>query len=250
MKTHRYRAVSGAAAVAALMSLAGIAGATDLEQEMANPSNWAAPAGDYANHRHSTLNQINASNVGKLQVAWTMSTGVLRGHEGSPLVIGDTMYMVTPFPNNVYAVNLKDQTFRWKYEPKQDADVVPVMCCDTVNRGVAYGDGKIFLQQADTTLVALDAKTGKVVWSVKNGNPKIGETNTNAPHVFKDKVYTGISGGEFGVRGRMHAYDIKTGRLVWKAYSEGTDAEMIMDPQKTMTWTNGKMVPVGKDSSL
>ncbi|HVW70680.1 MAG TPA: methanol/ethanol family PQQ-dependent dehydrogenase, partial [Steroidobacteraceae bacterium] len=205
---------------------------------------------DYANHRYSTLKQITADNVGRLQVAWTLSTGVLRGHEGSPLVIGDTMYIVTPFPNNVYAVNLKDQTFKWKYEPKQDADVVPVMCCDTVNRGLAYGDGKIFLQQADTTLVALDARTGKVIWSAKNGNPKIGEANTNAPHVFKDKVYTGISGGEFGVRGRMHAYDIKTGRLVWKAYSEGTDAEMLIDPQKTMTWTNGKMAPVGKDSSL
>ena len=154
-----------------------------------------------------------------------MSTGVLRGHEGSPLVIGDTMYIHTPFPNNVYAVNLKDQTFKWKYEPKQDADVVPVMCCDTVNRGLAYGDGKIFLQQADTTLVALDAKTGKVVWTAKNGNPKIGETNTNAPHVFKDKVLTGISGGEFGVRGRLIAYDIKTGKQVWTACSTGPDAE-------------------------
>lgn len=115
--------------------------------------------------------------------------------------------------DNVYAVSLKDQTFRWKYEPKQDADVVPVMCCDTVSRGLAYGDGKIFLQQADTTLVALDARTGKVIWSVKNGNPKIGETNTNAPHVFKDKVVTGISGGEFGVRGRLIAYDLKTGKM-------------------------------------
>ena len=146
-----------------------------------------------------------------------MSTGVLRGHEGSPLVIGDTMYVHTPFPNNVFAVNLKDQSFKWKYEPKQDADVIPVMCCDTVNRGLAYGDGKIFLQQADTTLVALDANTGKVVWSAKNGDPKIGETNTNAPHVFKDKVITGISGGEFGVRGRLIAYDIKTGKKVWTA---------------------------------
>ena len=150
-----------------------------------------------------------------------MSTGVLRGHEGSPLVIGDTMYMHTPFPNNVYAVNLKDQTFKWKYEPKQDANVVPVMCCDTVNRGLAYGDGKIFLQQADTTLVALDANTGKVVWTAKNGDPKIGETNTNAPHVFKDKVITGISGGEFGVRGRLIAYDLKTGKKVWTAWSTG-----------------------------
>ena len=236
-------------AVAAATSGVALADA-DLDQKIADSANWAAQAGDYANHRYSELKQINAGNVGKLQVAWTMSTGVLRGHEGSPLVIGDTMYIHTPFPNNVYAVNLKDQTYRWKYEPKQEADVVPVMCCDTVNRGLAYGDGKIFLQQADTTLVALDAKTGKVAWTVKNGNPKIGETNTNAPHVFKDKVLTGISGGEFGVRGRMHAYDIKTGKLVWKGYSEGTDAEMIMDGQKTMTWTNGKMAPVGKDSSL
>ena len=249
---YEYRSILMRAAVlaaAAATSTSALADA-DLDQKIADPSNWAAAAGDYSNHRHSSLNQINAGNVGKLQVAWTMSTGVLRGHEGSPLVIGDTMYIHTPFPNNVYAVNLKDQTFSWKYEPKQDADVVPVMCCDTVNRGLAYGDGKIFLQQADTTLVALDAKTGKVVWTAKNGNPKIGETNTNAPHVFKDKVITGISGGEFGVRGRVVAYDIKTGKQVWKGYSTGPDNEMLIDPAKTMTWTNGKMAPVGKDSSL
>jgi PQQ-dependent dehydrogenase (methanol/ethanol family) len=124
------------------------------------------------------------------------------------------------------------------------------MCCDTVNRGLAYGDGKIFLQQADTTLVALDARTGKVVWTAKNGNPKIGETNTNAPHVFKDKVITGVSGGEFGVRGRLIAYDLKTGKRVWTAWSTGPDADLLVDPAKTMTWTNGKMAPIGKDSSL
>jgi len=238
--------VAAAAAAAAAVALAD----ADLDQAMSNPSNWASQAGDYANHRHSTLNQINEGNVGKLQLAWSLSTGVLRGHEGSPLVIGDTLYMHTPFPNNVFAVDLKDQTIKWKYEPRQDETVVPVMCCDTVNRGLAYGDGKIFLQQADTTLVALDAKTGKVVWSVKNGNPKIGETNTNAPHVFGDKVLTGISGGEFGVRGRLTAYDIKTGNVVWRAWSTGPDAEMLVDPKKTLTWTNGKMRRVGKDSSL
>jgi lanthanide-dependent methanol dehydrogenase len=241
--------VSVAALATTVMSVTAVAD-PDLEQKMGDSSNWAAQAGDYANHRWSDLSQINAGNVGKLQVAWTLSTGVLRGHEGSPLVVGDTMYIHTPFPNNVYAVNLKDQTYKWKYEPKQDVNVVPVMCCDTVNRGLAYGDGKIFLQQADTTLVALDAKSGKVVWSVKNGDPKIGETNTNAPHVFKDKVLTGISGGEFGVRGRVVAYSIKDGKKVWTGYSVGPDAEMLMDPAKTMTWTNGKMAPVGKDSSL
>src|SRR2546430_1979070 len=166
------------------------------------------------------------------------------------LVIGDRLYIHSPFPNKVFAISLADQQIKWKYEPRQDPTVIPVMCCDTVNRGVAYADGKIFLQQADTNLVALDAKTGKEVWKVKNGDPKKGETNTNAPHVFKDKVITGISGGEFGVRGFLAAYDIKSGRQVWKAYSTGPDAEMLMDPDKTMTWTDGKMAPVGRDSSL
>jgi len=247
---YRHAGVALAALIIPLVIPLAASADPDLDQKMANPANWAAQAGNDANQRYSELKQINAGNVGKLQVAWTLSTGTLRGHEGSPLVIGDTMYIQTPFPNNVYAVNLKDQTFRWKYEPKQDADVVPVMCCDTVNRGLAYGDGKIFLQQADTTLVALDANTGKVVWSVKNGNPKIGETNTNAPHVFKDKVITGISGGEFGVRGRLIAYDIKTGKRDWIAWSTGPDQDLLVDPQKTMTWTDGKMAPIGKDSSL
>ncbi|WP_175720229.1 methanol/ethanol family PQQ-dependent dehydrogenase [Burkholderia anthina] len=223
---------------------------SQLDGLVKNPSNWATQAGDYANHRYSPLKQINESNVGKLQVAWTMSTGVLRGHEGSPLVIGDTMYIHSPFPNKVLAINLKDQTFLWQYQPKQDESVVTVMCCDTVNRGLAYGDGKIFLQQADTKLVALNAKTGDVVWTAQNGNPKAGETNTNAPHVFGDKVLTGISGGEFGVRGRLIAYSIKTGKPVWTAYSTGPDKDMLMDPGKTMTYADGKMVPVGADSSL
>ncbi|ASW02532.1 methanol/ethanol family PQQ-dependent dehydrogenase [Paraburkholderia aromaticivorans] len=236
-------------ASAALSSLVAQAD-SQLDGLMKNPSNWAAQAGDYANRRYSPLKQINENNVGKLQVAWTMSTGVLRGHEGAPLVIGDTMYIHSPFPNKVIAINLKDQTFIWQYLPKQDESVVSVMCCDTVNRGLAYGDGKIFLQQADTKLVALNAKTGDVVWTAQNGNPKAGETNTNAPHVFGDKVLTGISGGEFGVRGRLIAYDIKTGKPAWTAYSTGPDKDMLIDPDKTTTYAEGKMVPVGADSSL
>jgi lanthanide-dependent methanol dehydrogenase len=222
----------------------------DVAKLIKDPKNWAMQAGNFENQRYSTLNQINKKNVKDLKVAWTFSTGVLRGHEGGPLVIGDTLFIHSPFPNKVFAIDLETQKIKWKYEPKQDPSVIPVMCCDTVNRGLAYAEGKVFLQQADTTLVALDSKSGKVLWSTKNGNPKIGETNTNAPHVFKDKVITGISGGEFGVRGFVAAYDINTGKQVWKGYSTGPDAEMLMDPEKTMTWTNGKMAPVGKDSSL
>jgi PQQ-dependent dehydrogenase (methanol/ethanol family) len=218
----------------------------DLATHMSNPNNWAAQAGDFANTRYSPLAQINRSNVGKLQVAWTFSTGVLRGHEGGPLVIGDTLYIHSPFPNHVFAIDLNTQAIKWSYSPKQNPDTIPVMCCDTVNRGLAYAEGKIFLQQADTNLVALDANTGKVLWKVKNGDPKVGSTNTNAPHVFKDKVFTGISGGEFGVRGFMAAYNINDGSLAWKAFSTGPDDEMLIDPNKTTHM--GKAV--GKDSSL
>jgi lanthanide-dependent methanol dehydrogenase len=206
---------------------------------------WVLPTGNYANTRHSALKQITADNVGKLQVAWTFSTGVLRGHEGAPLVIGDMMYLHGPFPNPVYALNLKDENkIVWKYEPTQDPNVIPVMCCDTVNRGLSYADGKIFLSQADTTLVALDSKTGKVVWSVKNGDPGKGETSTGAPMVMKDKVLVGISGGEFGVRGSVTAYDMKTGQRKWRGYSMGPDSDTLIDPVKTTHL--GK--PVGPNS--
>ena len=231
----------GAAAVCA----AGTASANDQLIKMSqDPNQWVMPAGNYANQRYSKLNQINADNVGKLQVAWTFSTGVLRGHEGGPLIVGDTMYVHGPFPNPVFALDLNnDGRILWKYEPKQDPNVIPVMCCDTVNRGLAYSDGKIFLHQADTTLVALDAKTGKVVWSAKNGDPAKGQTGTSAPLVVKDKVLVGISGGEFGVQCHVTAYDEKTGKQVWRAFSEGPDSELLVDPEKTTAL--GK--PIGKD---
>ena len=212
-----------------------------------NPDNWVMWGRTYDGQRYSPLNQINTENVGNLQVAWTFSTGVLRGHEGGPLVIGDTMWVHTPFPNKVFSINLSDQSINWIYEPKQNAaETVPVMCCDTVYRGLAYADGKIFLQQADTTLVGLDANTGEKLWSTVNGDPKKGETNTASPIVIGDKVYTGISGGEFGVRGFLAAYNINDGSLVWKAYSTGPDDEMLVDPENTMSL--GK--PVGPNSSL
>ena len=226
--------------------------ANDDLMEMGNdPANWVMPTGNYANHRYSELDQINRDNVGDLQVAWTKSTGVLRGHEGQPLVIGDMMYYATPFPNNVFAVDLANEgVIKWRYEPKQDPQVIGVMCCDTVYRGVSYapasGDrpAMILLQQADTTLVALDAETGEPVWEVKNGDPSIGETATMAPMVYKDKVYTGISGGEYGVQGHLTAYDLATGEQVWRGYSVGTDDMTLMDPENTTHLGE----PVGENS--
>ncbi|MEE7492034.1 MULTISPECIES: lanthanide-dependent methanol dehydrogenase XoxF5 [Methylobacterium] len=219
----------------------------NLMKMMENPNDWAFPGLNYSNTRFSKLDQINTKNVKDLQVAWTFSTGVLRGHEGAPLVIGNVMYVHTPFPNIVYALDLEhEQKILWKYEPKQDPSVIPVMCCDTVNRGLAYADGAILLHQADTTLVSLDAKTGKVNWSVKNGDPSKGATNTATVMPVKDKVLVGISGGEFGVQCSITAYSLKDGKRIWRGYSEGPDDELLVDPEKTTSL--GK--PIGKDSSL
>ena len=221
------------------------AAAPDLQNLQKDPNQWVMPLGNYASTRYSELNQINKDNAKNLRVAWSFSTGVLRGHEGGPLVIGDMMYVTTPYPNNVYALDLsKNGEIAWVYKPKQDNKTIAVMCCDTVNRGVAYSAGKIFLHQADTTLAALDAKTGAVLWSVKDGDPAKGETGTGAPFVVGDKVLIGNSGGEYGVRGHMTAYDVATGKLLWRAFSSGPDSDTLIDPVKTTSL--GK--PVGKDS--
>jgi PQQ-dependent dehydrogenase (methanol/ethanol family) len=219
----------------------------NLQKMSADASQWVMPLGNYSSQRYSTLKQINTSTAKNLHPVWTFSTGVLRGHEGGPLVIGDMMYMSTPYPNTVFALDLNQGgRIVWKYEPHQDPNVIPVMCCDTVNRGVAYADGMIFLHQADTTLVALDAKTGKVDWSVKTGDPGKGETGTSAPLIVRDKIFVGVSGGEFGIQGRMMAYNIKDGSKAWVAYSSGPDDMIKFDPNTTMSL--GK--PVGANSSL
>ena len=210
-----------------LMIHAAVAGT--LADIMQDDTQWVAPRKDYANQAYSRLSQVNQHNVHRLKAAWTFSTGVNRGHEGAPLVVGHVMYVHTAFPNNIYALDLDhQQKILWSYFPKQDPIIQALLCCDSVNRGLAYADGKIFLQQNDGLLVALDALTGGVIWQVQVNDPKTGATNTNAPHVFGDKVLTGCSGGEFGVRCFIAAYTLKTGDLIWKAYSTGPDADVLI----------------------
>ncbi len=225
-----------------------------------NPNYWASPGGNYWQWRYTELDQINNRNASNLVAAWTFSTGRLQGHEGGPLVLPpsatgldtDHLYIHSSFPNDVFAINLDNLRITWAHEPQQnEEETVPVMCCDIVNRGLAYGEGKIFLQQADTLLKALDAKTGRVVWTAENGRdigygPKAGNTATNAPHVIKDKVFSGCSGAEFGVRCWFAAFNIDDGSLAWRAFSMGPDEDILFDPQKTTSL--GK--PVGKNSSL
>ncbi len=224
-------------------------GAGPLDTEANDPNQWVLPLGSYSAIRHSKLNQITPDNAWKLKVAWMMSTGTLRGQEGQPLVIGDMMYFESSYPNFVYAVNLDDVGhIVWKFAPEQDKFAPSVACCDVVNRGVAYADGKILVATLDTNLYALDAKTGKTLWEAKNGDPQIGQTMTSAPLVVHDKVIVGIAGGEYGVRGYLTSYDINSGKQVWRAYSVGADKDMLFDPDKTID--GATQAPVGKDSSL
>lgn len=220
-----------------------------LQKDSENPDQWVIPLGNYAGTRHSKLKQITAKNARKLEVAWTMSTGTLRGQEGQPLVVGDMMYFESSYPNFVYAIHLDNVgQIAWKFAPEQDKFSPSVACCDLVNKGVAYADGKILVSTLDTHVYALDAKTGKVLWSAQNGDPQLGQTMTIAPLVVHDKVIVGISGGEYGVRGYLSAYDLNSGKLAWRANSVGPDQDILFDPDKTIDGATQK--PVGKDSSL
>jgi lanthanide-dependent methanol dehydrogenase len=221
----------------AAILFAGTASANDNQLQLQeDPKLWPAALGNYHGHRYSTLDQINRDNVGDLRVAWQFSTGVLRGHEGGPLYVGDgRLYIHTPFPNKVFALDMNDNgRMLWTYEPDQDPMAIPVMCCDTVNRGLAYADGKLFLGQADATVIALDAESGELLWSADNGDISRGETMTMSPLVVGDNVIVGISGGEFGVRGHMTAYNIDSGEMVWRGYSTGPDNEVLITENSTM----------------
>jgi lanthanide-dependent methanol dehydrogenase len=190
---------------------------------------WLMAAKNYANTRFSGLDQINASNAANLKVAWTFSTGVNRGQEAAPLVVGDTMYIVTPYPNILYALDLKaNGAAKWKYEPAPESAAQGVACCDVVNRGAAFSGGKIFFNTLDGYTCAVDAANGQELWKTKLGDINLGETITMAPLVVKDKVLVGNSGGEFGVRGWLAALDANSGKVAWKAFSTGPDSEVLI----------------------
>ncbi|HEY9112432.1 MAG TPA: PQQ-dependent dehydrogenase, methanol/ethanol family, partial [Rhodanobacteraceae bacterium] len=173
-----------------------------LAQLTRDPADWPMPAKNYDGTRFSRLDQINAQNVRNLTVAWTFSTGVLHGHEAAPLVIGGTMYVITPWPNIVYALDLSAEgAIKWTFKPHPARASQGVACCDVVNRGMAYSDGKIFFNTLDDHTIALDADTGKMLWDTQVGDIDKGETMTMAPLVVKNHVLVGNSGGELGVRG-------------------------------------------------
>jgi PQQ-dependent dehydrogenase (methanol/ethanol family) len=202
-------------------SAAGEAAATDDAQ-------WTMPSKDYAATRYSGLAQITTQNAKSLHPVWTFSTGVLGGHEGQPLVVGDTMYVVTPWPNVLYAFDLTREGYplKWKYRPEVSPNALGVACCDAINRGAFYADGKVIYNLLDGQTVAVDASSGHEVWKTQVADVGSGETTTMAPLVVRDRVILGAAGGEFGIYGWIKGLELSTGRILWSARNLGPDEEM------------------------
>src|SRR5690348_10420594 len=190
---------------------------------------WTMPAKDYASTRYSELREITPASAPRLRPVWTFSTGVLGGHEGQPLVVDRTMYVVTPYPNVLYAFDLSTEGYplKWKYRPAVDPKAIGIACCDVINRGAVYADGKVVYNLLDGHTVAVAAATGRELWRTTIANLAEGETTPVAPFVVKNRVIVGASGGEFGIHGSLKALDLETGRIVWTAYNTGPDSEVL-----------------------
>jgi len=223
----------------ALLMTAAVAGASSLGAATAAPpgasvrtGEWSMPGADYGSTRYSGLTQITAQNAPHLHPVWTFSTGVLGGHEGQPLVVKDTMYVVTPWPNVLYAFDLTQEGYplRFKYRPAVSPNALGIACCDSVNRGAFFAAGRIIYNLLDGHTVAVDAASGRQLWITRVADLDSGETTTMAPLVVKDRVIVGASGGEFGIYGWLKGLDLKTGAVVWTAHNLGPDTDMLVQP--------------------
>ncbi len=228
-RRHIGTAVTRAYLLALGLLSAGPLAAPHSAHAQAPAAEWSTPSGTLQGTRFSSLTEITSANVSTLVEEFSFPTGTKASHQGQPLVVGSTMYIVTPFPNKLIALDLRvtGQTL-WTFDPGANRYARGVACCDTVNRGPAYADGKVIYNVLDGTAVAVDAISGRLVWRTKLGDPATGETLTGAPIVIKDKVIVGNAGGEMGVRGWVQALDVYTGRVLWKAYNTGPDADVLI----------------------
>jgi PQQ-dependent dehydrogenase (methanol/ethanol family) len=217
--------------------------------EASEDGQWLTPSKDYANTRFSGLKEITRENVKKLKVAWTFSTGISRGHEAAPLVVGSTMYVVTPYPNILYALDLANSgALKWKYEPKPAAQSQGVVCCDVINRGCAFWQNKIVYNTLDSHTVGVDATTGKQLWKTKLGEVNLGETMTMAPLIVDGHALVGNSAADFGVRGWLASIDVNNGNILWRAYSTGPDKDVLIGPDFKPFYDSDKGKDLGVQS--
>src|SRR3954468_22602066 len=209
---------------------------------------WVRPGKDYQGTRFSGLTEINASNAASMRVVSTFATGSIRGHEAAPIVANGTMFIVTPYPNIVYALDLTKPglPIKWTYHPKPSSSAQGVACCDVVNRGGVYDNGRFFFNTLDANTIALDAATGKEVWRTKVGEINHGESVTMAPLVVKGMVLVGNSGGEFGVRGWIKGLDEGSGKVAWTAWNTGPDKDVLIGPNFKAFYSRDRGTDLGK----
>ncbi|WP_249137836.1 PQQ-dependent dehydrogenase, methanol/ethanol family [Bradyrhizobium tropiciagri] len=225
------------------MVMAGMAASNANEsvaKAVSDPNGWAIAGHDYGNTRFSPLKQINSENAGKLQLVYSLSLASLRSNESSPVVIGKNLYVSTSWgPKYVYAIDAATGARKWTWQPDIPDDVLQYACCDVNNRGVSYADGKIFVGRLDGKLTALDAETGKELWTSTVVDYKQGSVITSPPLIVRDKVITGFGGGEYGVRGALQAFSLKDGKLLWQTYTVPAPGEPGSDTWKGDTGLHG-----------
>jgi alcohol dehydrogenase (cytochrome c) len=242
MSRNRVRWPAAVPLAATMLLLFGGPGRADeaLDRALQSADNWPMYGRTYDNQRFSPLKQITDQNVGGMKLAWAFQVGALRSNEASPIVIDGTLYISSSTgPKGVYALNAKTGALKWQFQPDVAEDVQPFVCCDVDSRGVSFAAGKILFSQLDGYLSALDAQTGKLAWKSKVVDYKDGETNTSPPLIVKNMALVGFSGGEYGARGAIQAYDIASGKELWKTWTIPGPGEPGNDTWKGDSWQHG-----------
>jgi alcohol dehydrogenase (cytochrome c) len=236
MKLPRLISVTLAGLVIAGASLNAQVTNQNLLNAAQEPQNWLTYSGTYSSQRYSTLNQITPSNVKDLRMQWVFQADSLQKMEASPIVVNGVMY-VTQAPNDVVALDARTGRVFWEYQ--YDVSPEARLCCGRVNRGLAIHGNTLFMGTLDGHLVALDATNGRVVWNILIADPKLGYSITEAPLVVKDEVVVGPAGGEYGIRGFIAAYDVATGKELWKFYTVPGPGEPGHDTWAGNSWEHG-----------
>jgi PQQ-dependent dehydrogenase (methanol/ethanol family) len=209
-------------------------------------ADWPTTGRTWADQRFSPLTQINTETVGKLGLAWRHEFDTDRGQEATPVEVDGVLYTTTSW-SKVYAFDARDGRLLWSYDPQVDRGRGFLACCDVVNRGVAVSNGKVYAAALDGRLAALDARTGKVIWSTVTVDQGKSYTITGAPRVIHGKVLIGNGGSEYGVRGYISAYDAETGKLDWRFYTtpnpagkaDGAASDAVLEKSARATWGGG-----------
>ncbi|HZM95380.1 MAG TPA: PQQ-dependent dehydrogenase, methanol/ethanol family [Vicinamibacterales bacterium] len=232
----RHVALSALLIVTALSTIDAQVTSDRLLKAADEPQNWITYSGGYAGHRHSQLTQITPANVKNLELKWILPNQVFGAWQSTPIVVDGIMY-VTQRPNDVLAVDAKTGRVFWQYRYTVSPDAR--VCCGANNRGVAILGDTLYMGTLDAHLVAIDRTTGRSLWDVTVGDPKLGYSITMAPLVVKDKVLVGSGGGEYGIRGFIAAFDAKTGKELWRVYTIPGPGEKGNESWSGDSWKSG-----------